>query len=128
MCVKRYGGRQLQGRISRNLNIAILQMRIRNNSVNSLEYSRQKKERSIANSLRMYILNRDKCKCVVCGKSVQDNVTLNVDHVIPVSRGGTSDMHNLCTLCSDCNNGKSNTLFEYVIECEKQYLNRYYNN
>lgn len=34
-------------------------------------------------------------------------MTLEVDHVTPVADGGTDELHNLATLCRDCNRGKS---------------------
>lgn len=39
-----------------------------------------------------------------------EGVTLEVDHIIPVSKGGKTVMTNLQALCWDCNRGKSNKL------------------
>ena len=61
----------------------------------------------ITPKLRMDILERDNFTCQLCGRTVQDGVKLEVDHKIPVSKGGTSDVDNLWTLCFDCNRGKS---------------------
>jgi 5-methylcytosine-specific restriction endonuclease McrA len=65
--------------------------------------------RAIASGLRFAVLTRDKYKCVICGKSPSQypKLTLELDHIIPYSRGGTTDMDNLQTLCSECNSGKS---------------------
>jgi len=52
--------------------------------------------------LRYKILMRDKCKCKICGSSKQ----LEVDHIIPVSKGGKTIKNNLRTLCRECNLGK----------------------
>jgi 5-methylcytosine-specific restriction endonuclease McrA len=41
---------------------------------------------------------------------VSDGVTLHVDHIVPVSRGGLTLDDNLQTLCQECNLGKSNRL------------------
>ena len=55
------------------------------------------------------VLARDKWKCLSCGRSArEDRVLLEVDHIIPRSRGGSDDMINLQTLCKKCNIGKSN--------------------
>jgi HNH endonuclease len=55
------------------------------------------------------VLARDKWKCLSCGRSArEDGVLLEVDHIIPRSRGGSDDMINLQTLCKKCNIGKSN--------------------
>ncbi len=67
------------------------------------------KERKLMNySLREEVLKRDGYKCVVCGKTEQDGVRLEIDHIIPVSKGGQSTISNLQTLCSSCN-AKKNT-------------------
>lgn len=50
-----------------------------------------------ANRNRIY--KRDNHQCVYCGSS--KNLTL--DHVIPKSRGGKNDWHNLVTSCFKCN-------------------------
>ena len=43
--------------------------------------------------------------CHYCGKKVgRENLTM--DHVIPVSRGGTSTKGNCVPCCKDCNNKK----------------------
>lgn len=74
------------------------------------EYERKKvkeKERSkLTKSMRYDVIKRDSFKCVLCGRGGSDGVTLEVDHIIPVSRGGRTEMSNLRTLCRDCNRGK----------------------
>lgn len=57
-------------------------------------------------SLRFSILQRDKFTCQYCGKAGGE---LEVDHVVPQSRGGSDDPGNLKTACVDCNRGKSDT-------------------
>jgi len=59
-------------------------------------------------NIRFSVLKRDNFKCVKCGHSpsVNHKVELEVDHIKPVARGGTSDIENLQTLCKDCNQGK----------------------
>jgi hypothetical protein len=55
------------------------------------------------------VLARDKWKCLSCGRSAkEDGVLLEVDHIIPRSKGGSDDITNLQTLCKKCNIGKSN--------------------
>jgi 5-methylcytosine-specific restriction enzyme A len=65
------------------------------------------KRRPIRPSVRFDILTRDQYRCVCCGRSAADGVKLEVDHIIPVSKGGTNHFDNLQTLCADCNRGKS---------------------
>ncbi len=67
------------------------------------EYARRK----MTDSLRYDILKRDNFHCVLCGRGPEDGVKLEVDHIIPVSKGGATVRENLRTLCRECNAGKS---------------------
>lgn len=65
--------------------------------------------RTIPPGLRWRVLSRDNYKCTVCGKDPKNyQITLEVDHIIPWSEGGQTEMDNLRTLCSKCNLGKGN--------------------
>lgn len=48
---------------------------------------------------------RDNFKCRYCGKTANEK-ELEVDHVVPRSRGGSNAMINLVTSCFECNRGK----------------------
>lgn len=61
-------------------------------------------------SLRFNVFKRDSYRCQICGVSAKDGARLEVDHVYPVSRGGTDDPENLQTLCFECNRGKRDQL------------------
>lgn len=55
------------------------------------------------------VLARDKWRCLSCGRSAkEDGILLEVDHIIPRSKGGSDEISNLQTLCKKCNIGKSN--------------------
>ena len=60
--------------------------------------------------LRGFIKQRDNHACVQCRVSVaaEPHLLLEVDHILPVSRGGLSTIENLQTLCWRCNRSKSN--------------------
>jgi len=66
----------------------------------------RQERRRIGKRLRYLILERDGFRCVLCGKTAKDR-QLEVDHIIPVAKGGTESLNNLRTLCIDCNRGKS---------------------
>ena len=63
-------------------------------------------EKKIPQKLRISILNRDNHKCLWCGRSAVDGVTLDVDHVIAEYWDGKTEEDNLGTLCSHCNRAK----------------------
>ncbi len=79
--------------------------------INSEEYAingsvgRKYACRSISNSKRYDVLRRDQFQCVLCGASGGES-KLEIDHFIPVSRGGSDDIDNLRCLCFKCNRGK----------------------
>lgn len=58
--------------------------------------------------VRWSVLKRDRYRCVACGKSpaTEAGVELEVDHIVPVARGGGNAVENLRTLCRACNRGK----------------------
>ena len=60
----------------------------------------------MTDKLRYQVLCRDGHRCVLCGASAKDGVKLHVDHIIPVSKGGKTELSNLRTLCERCNLGK----------------------
>jgi hypothetical protein len=72
--------------------------------------------RAISPQLRNEILERNGFTCQLCGAGPGDQdpfnpnrkVRLHVDHVKPISQGGTDDKTNLRVLCSACNQGRSN--------------------
>lgn len=59
---------------------------------------------------RFRVMQRDGFKCRLCGRAADDGVKLEVDHRVPVSKGGASDAVNLWTLCWECNRGKADAL------------------
>ena len=66
----------------------------------------------VTNKLRFYIYNRDGYKCKKCGKNGK-YANLEVDHIVPISRGGLSTSNNLQTLCHDCNMEKGTNIRRY---------------
>lgn len=62
--------------------------------------------RKISKGTRFDVFSRDEFTCKYCGRKAPD-VELEVDHLIPVARGGTDEFSNLVTSCYDCNRGKS---------------------
>lgn len=61
---------------------------------------------AIPKRTRFEVLRRDNHTCRYCRST--DN-PLTIDHVTPVSLGGTDDPTNLVAACQDCNAGKAST-------------------
>jgi 5-methylcytosine-specific restriction enzyme A len=55
---------------------------------------------------RRLAYRRDGGRCVRCATPVGDGQWV-CDHILPLSDGGTNDLPNLQTLCSDCNKTKT---------------------
>ena len=74
-----------------------------------------KEQRSLMTSkLRQQIKERDNFTCKYCGNSIQKepNLLLEIDHIIPVSKGGCTVEDNLQTLCWKCNRAKSSKIID----------------
>jgi 5-methylcytosine-specific restriction endonuclease McrA len=83
--------------------------------INKIKYAKLKEEnnfkhkrKAVPARIRYEILKKQNHQCQSCGATIKDGVKLEVDHIIPVSRGGTNDPNNLQVLCKTCNIGKSN--------------------
>lgn len=61
--------------------------------------------RHIPRPLQFRVLKRENQICRMCGKSVQDD-DIHFDHVIPWSKGGPTEEHNIRLLCGACNRKK----------------------
>lgn len=59
-------------------------------------------------AMRWQVFQRDNWKCVACGRGSHHDVILQVDHILPRSKGGKDTIENFQTLCHICNSGKSN--------------------
>ncbi len=49
-------------------------------------------------------------RCLCCGRT---DVKLTADHIIPVSKGGTSNIENIQPLCQPCNTRKKDKTIDY---------------
>lgn len=62
----------------------------------------------MTSQLRRKIKERDGFTCRYCGASIyqEPNLLLEIDHIVPISRGGLTTENNLQTLCWRCNRRK----------------------
>lgn len=61
---------------------------------------------AVTKRTRFEVLRRDEYTCRYCRA---DDKPLTIDHVVPVSLGGSDKPENLVACCKDCNAGKSST-------------------
>ena len=71
---------------------------------------KQRKRTHIPRGLRHEVFKRDNYTCQECGATKEDGAKLHIDHIIPVSKGGSDELDNLQTLCDKCNLNKSNLI------------------
>jgi hypothetical protein len=71
--------------------------------------------------LRNRVIRRDGFNCKYCKKELMLS-EITIDHIIPLSRGGTWREENLVVACKDCNEKKRNNLMEETVPCK--YCNK----
>lgn len=71
--------------------------------------------RAITPKIRFAVFSRDGFTCTYCGH-LPPTVRLEIDHIVPLSQGGTNDPSNLVTSCVDCNRGKGSGLWVEIVD------------
>ncbi len=66
----------------------------------------QHKRTKIPENVRIEVWRRDQGKCAGCGS----RVSLEYDHIVPVSRGGSNTARNVELLCEACNRSKGDRI------------------
>jgi hypothetical protein len=77
--------------------------------------------RGISRQKREKIHIRDNHKCICCPATTN----LTIDHLIPISKGGTNNEWNLATMCSKCNSKKGNQLLPELIQFSNELKQQY---
>ena len=94
----------VEGKVLRHANGFVAYPRV----IRRVRYLKLRTAHTAASWSRRGVLVRDKYLCAYCGKHAT-----SVDHVVPVSRGGTNSWLNTVACCTKCNNRKdSKTLAE----------------
>lgn len=75
-------------------------------------YNSKVERAKLTMSLRYKIFCKDDFKCQICGRSAKDGAILHIDHIIPISKGGRTEIDNLRTLCQSCNLGKGSRVLK----------------
>jgi len=63
-----------------------------------------KMSRNISGKVKVFVFERDKGNCVYCGSTE----SLEFDHIIPASKGGSNTERNIQLVCMKCNRVKFN--------------------
>jgi len=66
----------------------------------------RRRGRYIPFKTKIRVVRRDNYTCQHCSTHLQDN-EVEFDHIIPISKGGSSEEHNIRLTCFDCNRDKS---------------------
>lgn len=74
----------------------------------SMEALAKEQRAMMTAKLRMQIKERDNFTCCQCKNSIynEPNLLLEIDHIIPIAKGGLTQEDNLQTLCWKCNRSK----------------------
>ena len=72
------------------------------------QFTQQKAQRraEVAVGIRFKVFQRDGFRCRYCGRAAAEGAVLEVDHIVPRSKGGEDTLENLCAACWECNRGK----------------------
>ncbi len=68
--------------------------------------SRKRGNRIIPKGVQREVWRRDMGRCTECGKKE----SLEFDHIIPFSKGGSNTVRNIQLLCEKCNRSKGRNL------------------
>lgn len=65
-----------------------------------------------SDTMRLVLLHEQNGTCLYCGSGTPLSLTtMEVDHIVPVSRGGSNSRINLAAVCRSCNSSKLDTPF-----------------
>lgn len=78
---------------------------------------------AVPGSRRYLVLKRSGGRCEACGVSSKET-QIDVDHIVPRSKGGSNDISNLQALCRTCNAQKRASDDTNFIEVHKSYGHR----
>jgi len=70
------------------------------------------------------IYARDRYRCIYCGrdmlKSLDDWLSLEIDHIIPSSKSEDNSLDNMVTSCNVCNKYKSSYFHEDLLKLSRE--------
>ncbi|MCU0482112.1 MAG: HNH endonuclease [Anaerolineae bacterium] len=79
----------------------------------------------IPKSIRQHVLERSHGLCEYCQSAQKIIISLEVDHIIPISLDGKTQVDNLCSACQGCNKHKKD--FTEGLDPQTQTMHRLFN-
>lgn len=67
--------------------------------------------KKISSAVRKIVYAKDQGRCYLCGNPV-DEETFEVEHKVPVAKGGTNNLDNMYVACHECNTMKNSMFFD----------------
>ncbi|MBV8607373.1 MAG: RRXRR domain-containing protein, partial [Singulisphaera sp.] len=86
--------------------------------ISGIEYQRGT---LFGSELREYLLEKFRRTCAYCSET---DVPLQVEHIVPRSKGGTDRVSNLALACAPCNRRKGNQPVEVFLKSQPEVLER----
>lgn len=81
--------------------------------------------RKVGENKRMALLYETGFRCVYCGCAL-DKETMTIDHIVALSRSGTSEDDNCVASCGECNHRKANTSVSAFMDTFPDFERRAY--
>ncbi len=92
--------------------------KLQNAEISGIEYQQGELQ---GVEVRQYLLDKWERKCAYCGVS---GVPLEIEHVIPKSKGGTDKISNLTIACVPCNQRKGNKFIDEFLKGKPALLSK----
>jgi len=83
--------------------------RIQNPEISGVEYQQGE---LMGYEVREYLLEKRDRTCAYCGKT---DIPLEIEHIVPKSKGGSNRVSNLTLACTECNMKKGNKPLEQFL-------------
>ena len=80
---------------------------IQESNNNSKTTYQPKIKRNVSESMKKMVASEQQWKCLICQKIL--DYTYEIDHVVPLFKGGTNEISNLQALCRSCHGKKTLT-------------------
>ena len=92
--------------------------KIQNPEISGVEYQQGE---LMGYEVREYLLEKWDRKCAYCGKT---DIPLEIEHIVPKSKGGSNRVGNLTLACTACNRKKGNKPLEQFLSRKPELLKR----